>query len=165
MTEKLTRRGLRVPSDYHADILRTTEVGTVMTATVQTVHRDAPLGEVARRFRAKGHSAYPVVDDEGRCVGIVSRGDLLDEADWNDDRSVGSIAVRDVVSVRSTDTLSDALELMLEERVEHLPVVDGDRLVGICTRTDVMQARRAQLVHEQPEPGWLSRRARPHEPA
>ena len=34
MTEKLTRRGLRVPSDYHADILRTTSVGSVMSESV-----------------------------------------------------------------------------------------------------------------------------------
>src|SRR4051812_29080700 len=40
MTEKLTRRGLRVPSDYHADILRTTDVRSVMTSEVQTVGRD-----------------------------------------------------------------------------------------------------------------------------
>ena len=63
MTEKLTRRGLRVPSDYHADILRTTEVGAVMTTPAETVGRDTAVGEIARRFRGHSHGAYPVVDE------------------------------------------------------------------------------------------------------
>jgi CBS domain-containing protein len=158
MTEKLTRRGLRVPTDYHADILRTTEVGAVMTASVETVHRDTIVSEVADRFRGRGHSAYPVVDDDGRCVGIVSRGDLLREGNWDDNSPVGVVAASDVVAVSPTDTVSDALERMLEEQVEHLPVVDGGRLVGICTRTDIMRARRTQFTHEHTEPGWFPRR-------
>jgi CBS domain-containing protein len=64
------------------------------------------------------------------------------------------------VSVRSSDTVSDALERMLEEEVEHLPVVDDGLLVGICTRSDVMRARREQFAHERTEPGWLSRKPR-----
>jgi CBS domain-containing protein len=118
MTEKLTRRGLRVPSDYHADVLRTTSVGSVMTASSATVQRDAAVAEAADAAGLK------------------------------------------VVSVRSTDTVSDALERMLQEDVEHLPVVDDGELVGICTRSDIMRARRAQFAHEHTEPGWLSRGSR-----
>jgi H+/Cl- antiporter ClcA len=158
MTEKLTRRGLRVPSDYHVDIFRTTDVGAIMTVEVETVHRDVLVAEIARRFQARGHSAYPVIDDDGCCIGIISRSDLLGEGNWTDESAVGSVASSDVVSVRSTDTANDAFERILEEEIEHLPVIDDGRLVGICTRTDVMRARRAQIAHETAEPGWLSRR-------
>jgi CBS domain-containing protein len=158
MTEKLTRRGLRVPSGYHADVLRSTEVGSVMTTPVETVHPGAVVGEVAERFRTKSHSAFPVVDDDGRCVGIISRGDLLGDCEWSDEAPIGTIARADVVSVKSSDTVSEAMERMLEEQIEHLPVIDDGRLVGICTRTDVMRARSMQLAHERTEPGWLSRR-------
>jgi CBS domain-containing protein len=48
---------------------------------------------------------------------------------------------------------------MLDEQVDHLPVVDGDRLVGICTRTDVLRARGHQRRAEVPQPGWLRRLA------
>jgi chloride channel protein, CIC family len=160
MTEKLTRRGLRVPSDYHADILSTTSVAAVMSTDVETVAVTASVGEVARRFQAHGHGAYPVVDGEGRCVGIIARGDLLREGEWTDDSPIGDAAASDVVSIASTDTVSDALETMLEEHIEHLPVIDGDRLVGMCTRTDVMRARRTQRDHEQRDPGWRPRRRR-----
>jgi CBS domain-containing protein len=43
---------------------------------------------------------------------------------------------------------------MLEEEVEHIPVIAGGKLVGICTRTDVLRARRRQLESERREPGW-----------
>jgi chloride channel protein, CIC family len=156
MTEKLSRRGLRVPSEYHADML-STSMAAVMTRDVDTVHISASIGDVAQRFQSNGHSALPVVDDEGRCIGIIGRGDLLREGDWTDDSRVGDAAATDLVSINSTDSVSDALEKMVEERVEHLPVIDGDRLVGMCTRTDIMRARRTHRSHEQLEPGW-----RPH---
>jgi len=158
MTEKLTRRGLRVPSDYHADVLRTTSVASVMTTDVETVDCDARIADVAARFRHNGHGAYPVVDRDGRCVGVVSRSDLLRGGEWTEDAPVGKVASADVVSVMPTDSVIDALERMLEEEIEHLPVIDGDRLVGICTRTDVMRARKEQLAHEHTEPGWLRRK-------
>ena len=165
MTEKLTRRGLRVPSDYHADVLRTTSVALVMTTDVETVGCDAPIADVAARFRRDGHGAYPVMDRDGRCVGVVSRTDLLRGGGWTDDAPVGKVASTDVVSVTSTASVIDALERMLEEEIEHLPVIDGDRLVGICTRTDVMRARKEQLAHEHTEPGWLRRNHHRAEPA
>jgi CBS-domain-containing membrane protein len=61
--------------------------------------------------------------------------------------------------VPSTASAADALTAMLDEEVEHLPVLDADlRLAGICTRTDILQARRRQLRAERPEPGWLGQR-------
>ncbi|HYL51549.1 MAG TPA: chloride channel protein, partial [Acidimicrobiia bacterium] len=162
MTEKLTRRGLRVPSDYHADVLHTTLVRDVMTTNVETVHAATRIGELVKRFQTDGHGGYPVVDDDGRCIGIVTRGDLLREGDWSDDSPVADAAARDVVAVTPGDTVGDALDLILQEEIEHLPVIDEHRLVGICTRTDIMRARRAQWMHEQTEPGW--RRRRRHAP-
>jgi CIC family chloride channel protein len=160
MTEKLTRRGLRVPSDYHADIFGTTSVQAVMTRDVETVNISDSVGEVTKRFQVNGHGAFPVLDDEGRCVGIVARGDLLKDEAWTDSTPIRDVAATEVVSVTSTDALSDALEKMLEEQIEHLPVIDGDRLVGICTRTDVIRARQTQRSHEQLESGWRPRRQR-----
>jgi chloride channel protein, CIC family len=158
MTEKLTRRGLRVPSAYHADILNTTPVAAVMTADVETIDSTASLAEVAKAFESDGHGAYPVVDGQGRCVAIVSRGDLLREPNFSEESPVSDLAAGDVVSVASTDPLSDALETMLAEEIDHLPVVDGDTLVGICTRHDVIRARQTLREHEQVESGWRSRR-------
>ena len=59
-----------------------------------------------------------------------------------------------MVTVEADDSVLHALRLMLDEDVDHLPVVDGGRLVGMCTRTDVLHARGRQLEHERPQPGW-----------
>jgi ribosomal protein S6E (S10) len=58
------------------------------------------------------------------------------------------------VSVEPGDSVLGALEVMLQESVDHLPVTDGGRLVGICTRSDVLSARRQQFLLEQAQPGW-----------
>jgi chloride channel protein, CIC family len=158
MTEKLSRRGLRVPSDYYADVLHTTLVRDVMTPDVITVPADSSVREVVERFRADGHSAYPVVDVDGHCVGIVSRTDVLLDGSTPADSPVAAVAAHDVVTVAPTDDLDDALQEMLEEGVDHLPVVDGEQLVGICTRTDIIGARRTRWSHERTEPGWRPRR-------
>jgi CBS domain-containing protein len=93
------------------------------------------------------------VDGEGRCVGILARGDLM-RRPAEDAEPVTAVASRDVVSVAPGDTVFRALQLMLEEEVEHLPVLVSGKLTGICTRTDVLRARRRQLDSERREPGW-----------
>jgi H+/Cl- antiporter ClcA len=160
MTEKLARRGLRVRTEYEVDVLRTTRVADVMTREVETLREDATVGEARRRFQVGRHGAYPLVDDAGRCTGIVARGDLLRRPAGDGD-PVSAVASRDVVAVQPSDMVFHALQLMLEEEVEHLPVHDpGGRLVGICTRTDVLRARRSQLDSERREPGWRWLKAR-----
>jgi H+/Cl- antiporter ClcA/CBS domain-containing protein len=153
MTEKLVRRGLRVQTEYEVDVLRTTLVGDVMTREVATLPATASVGEARRKLQTGAHSAYPLVDEEGRCVGILSRGDLL-RRPAADDEPVKAVASRDVVAVSPDDTVFRALQRLLEEEVEHLPVVDQGRLAGICTRADILRARRRQLDSERRQPGW-----------
>jgi CBS domain-containing protein len=162
MTERLTRRGLRVPEGYYPDVLTTTAVATVLTREVASLPASAPVALAIERFRTGAgpgsHSAYPVVDDDGRCVGIVTRSDLLvGEADQA--TRLGEAYARDLVTVAPGDTAADALAAMLDEQVDHLPIVDGDRQVGICTRTDVLRACGHQRRAEQLQPGWLRRLA------
>src|SRR5437588_7311519 len=154
MTEKLTRRGVRVGGELHVDVLRTTPVGDVMTRDVVTIPAAATLDEATRVMTEGDHGAYPVVDEDGRCVALLERRDLL-VGDLPTGGTAVDAARRDVVSVSSTTPLVDALELMVEEGIEHLPVVDGDRLVGICTRTDIVRARADQLALDRRQSGWL----------
>jgi CIC family chloride channel protein len=158
MTEKLTRRGLRVHAEFEVDLLRTTAVDEVMTREVRTIPASAPVGEARAVAATGGHGAYPVVDEEGRCVGIVGRGDVL-LAEAPEDSPLAEVDAGDVVAVSPDTSVLEALHRMLEESVEHLPVLDDDgRLVGICTRTDILRVREQQLRHERLEPGWRPRR-------
>jgi len=156
MTEKLTRRGVRVPSAYYFDALRTTLVADVMTAQVETLPASMTVAAATERFSSGGHGAYPIVDDAGALVGIIARGDLL-VGDLGEADTLGEVAERDIVSVRSDDTVWVALQQILEEGVDHLPVIDDGALVGMCTRTDVLGARRRQLELERTQPGWLAK--------
>jgi H+/Cl- antiporter ClcA len=150
MTEKLARRGLKVSGEYHVDVLRTRHVSDVMTRAVVTVAQSADLVAARAALLDSGHSALPVVDDDGGCVGVLSRADLLVQDE--EVRTVGDIVEGPAVCVGSGALVFEALERMLDEGMDHLPVVDDGELVGVCTRTDVLRARAEQLSHERREP-------------
>ena len=156
MTEKLARRGIAVPAAFHADPLRTTTVREVMTTDVVTISSRACPREIEDVFRSHRHGAFPVVDDEGNVVGVIASGDLLELSDGA--RSAIDVATTDVIAGAPRDTLQVALNRMVEEGVDHLPIVDRGVLVGICTRTDILRARIRQQDQERTELGWLGRR-------
>ncbi|MCK9486575.1 MAG: chloride channel protein [Dehalococcoidia bacterium] len=160
MTEKLTRRGVRVVRDYRADTFARTHVDRVMTSPAESLPADASIAD-AQRILARGHhSAYPLVDSEGRCRGVISRTDLLaQEQPDSDARPLLDIASRDVVSVQPQQSVSRAMEVMLEESVEHLPVLDRQGyLLGMFTRTDVLRARAVEAEEERPQEAVMLRR-------
>ena len=157
MTEKLARRGVSVPGAYHPDPLRGTPVRTVMQREVVTIGADADVAEAERVLARSGHDALPVLDGAGALVGIVSPGDLL-EPGLEPGSPVTRVATADVVVVGADESVYAALSRMVEEGVEHLPVVDGGRVVGICTRADLLQVRLRELDQERVERGWLPAR-------
>jgi CIC family chloride channel protein len=156
MTEKLRRRGLHVARHYGADPFAHTRVADIMTGAVDTLPAAVTVGAARQRFAAGPHGAYPLVDG-GRLAGIATRGDLLRlDAEVGDGEPLLDLVSRQVVTVAPGDSAQDALRAMVEEGIEHVPVVDdGDgRLVGIVTRTDLLEVRRRQLALEQPQPGF-----------
>lgn len=157
MTEKLRRRGLRIGRHYGVDPFAGTSVESIMTTSVDTLPASATYGDARRRFAAGGHGAYPIVDGD-RLIGIVSRGDVLRET-GEDDHDVLEHASKQVVTVRRSDTAQVALRLMVNEHVEHVPVVDeNNQLVGICTKTDLLKVRRRQLELDRVQQGLARRR-------
>lgn len=155
-TEKLARRGIRVGGELTADSLRTTPVSDVMNRVVDTFSPDTKVTEVADRIARGGRGAYPLVDDEGHCIGLVSKGGLL-AVNVEDDATLTSVMDSDVVTTKADATLVDVLKLMVDEQVSHLPVVDDDNvLIGICTRTDVLRARGQEFALERLDKGWLA---------
>ena len=82
MTEKIVRRGARVVSDYSADFLEQLVVTDVATKPVVTLRATDALERdprvVAARAPGSSHQGFPVVDDDERLVGVVTRRDLLE---------------------------------------------------------------------------------------
>lgn len=157
MTEKLSRRGLRVSGEYAVDVLRTTTARAVMTSPVSTLAAPSTIGEARELFAGAKHSAYPLIDADGHLTGIVSRRDIL-YADAADSAPVAEVASLDVVTVGPDSTAFEALERMLAGSFGHVPVVEDGQLVGMITRTDLVRARVRELEMERrdPPPWWRS---------
>jgi CIC family chloride channel protein len=154
MTEKLARRGLHVPLDYQPDYLQATTVRDAMVTDVKVLNARDNVGDARQHINGTLHSAYPLVDENHRCVGIVARSDLLGP-DATADAPLSQIASPDVVTIAADDTLLTALERIITEEVEHLPVLDpAQHIVGMCTRTDILRARSEYLIAEQTPAGW-----------
>lgn len=156
MTEKLRRRGLFIGRHYGVDPFTQVRVGEIMTTKVETFPATATLGEARARFLTARHGAYPIVDGE-RLVGIVARGDVLrDES--ADDTALVDIAPSQVLTVTPGQTSQTALQVMIDENIEHVPVVEADdRIVGICTRSDLLKVRRRQIDLERRQAGLAAK--------
>ena len=130
----------------------------VMTTTVVAVKQGASYKEMAALLRKYRVSAFPVLDDDQKVIGIVSEADLLAKEALNADRggaitamvhhkelkkadgvTAGDLMSSNVVTVKPDDTVEQAARLMYTRKVKRLPVVDaGAHLVGIISRTDVL---------------------------
>src|SRR5207247_10094088 len=81
MTEKIARRGVRVPGEYAADFLEQVTAGLAASKPVVTLKADDPLDEVRAwmftQVQGSTHQGFPVVDANGELLGVVTRRDLL----------------------------------------------------------------------------------------
>lgn len=156
MTEKLTRRGLRVSTDYAVDVLRVTAVRSVMRRDVDTIDETSTVGAARRRFLAGDSSAYPLVDEEDVISGILTRGDMF-RSTHDDDTAVKEVASTDVVTVRPHTTLREALQEMADEQIRQVPVVDErGHVVGMCARADILRANLMTERVQRPKLPWWS---------
>ncbi len=135
--------------DSAVDRLLTLKVKDVMTRHVVCVSKDQRLSEAADLFVEKGISGAPVIDERGRCVGILSaidyvqrehvlRGTGPEEAAADRVYQEMSVVVR---SVQPENTLLNAARIMCEKHVHRLPVLNLDgKPVGLITAMDVVAA-------------------------
>jgi CBS domain-containing protein len=149
---------------------RSTPVRSVMTTDVVTFAPDEPIGDATRRLLDRDVDGGPVVDADGKVIGMLTTDDLLVQEtrlhyptvvslfgaylelpsahrQFEEDlrravgATVGEVMEDDrVVTCGPDDSLERAATLMHEHRVSRLPVVEGGRLVGIIGRTDIIRA-------------------------
>lgn len=135
-------------------------VADMMTREVITVAPSDRAADAAARARAHRIRHLPVVE-VGRLVGIVTDRELRDAAPNSAlgveaaqaaaQLRVADLMRREVITTHPLDRLADAARVLSERRIGCLPVVEGDRLVGIITETDVLRCL-AQLMGAT-EPG------------
>ena len=127
-TLKLTRRGVRLQRGRALDVLEGVQVEEVMSQTV-TVLPETPLEGLDEFFLKANRNAFPVVDDAGRLVGIVSLTDVrraLESRDDVRDLSVGDIMAKTLVTAFPDESLNAVLQRMAPRDLSRLPVVSRD---------------------------------------
>lgn len=137
----------------------------VMVSPVITAKPSSLVREVAKMFLDRRISAVPVVDDQGRLVGIVSEGDLLHRSEAGTERQhswwllaltgdetlaadyvkanaskVADIMTRDVVSAAPDTPLHEIAALLENNAIKRVPIVENGQLVGIVSRANLIQA-------------------------
>ena len=123
-----------------------------MSRSAATIHSDALVRGAVDMMKKRRIRHLPVVDREGHLVGIVTDRDLrqvvfdpaVQERLGNLGEALGTLTVRDVmtwgvVTVQPESDVRHAARLMREQKIGALPVVAGDRVVGILTETDVLR--------------------------
>ncbi|MEB3359844.1 MAG: CBS domain-containing protein [Synechococcales bacterium] len=133
----------------------------LMSSPVRTVRPQTTIGEAQRILLRYGHSGLSVVDEGDRLVGVISRRDI-DIAlhhDFSHAPVKGFMTTR-LKTITPDTPLPDIESLMVTYDIGRLPVLDGEDLVGIVTRTDVLrQLHQAQVAaDEQRSLGGRSRR-------
>jgi CBS domain-containing protein len=166
LTEKVARRGYHVLREYSVSPLARKRVADVMERDVPalpaTMHVDLVLRRLVAHDPVLGRrGAWPLVDDDGALVGIVTRGDLVKavEAEAAPDSTVLEAGSRTPVVAYPDELLYDAVDRMFRHGVGRLPVVertDQTHLVGELGRSGIAAAWRQLQQEEAREHGWLS---------
>ncbi len=145
----------------------------VMTTRVVAVMGDTTVAEVAQRLLQHRVSAAPVVDRDGKLVGIVSEGDLLRhvgpdrtprswwlglfDADSGakdytkaHGRHVRDVMTKNVISVTEDTPVADIAELLETRQIKRVPVVRDGRVVGIVSRANLIHGLAAMRAAPSP---------------
>ena len=154
LTEKIARRGRHILREYTVDPLEFLLAGQMMTRDPETLPGSMSLDEAARFFAEEAtHRSYPVVDSEGRLLGLVSRQDALE---WRvAGRGEGRLA--DALSDASTGfafpetSCGEVADMMVESGIGRVSVVDPEsrKVIGIISRQDLLKVRSQQQSVEQ----------------
>ena len=144
-------------------------VSEIMTSPAITVSTETRIGEVARVMRQNDISGMPVVDSDNQLLGVITEHDLIQrhapvhkpryitvlsayipvnprEVREYQEQLRQALAINasqlmtiDAKTISPTDDVEDAIALMLDPEVTLLPVVDGRKVLGVVTRTDLVR--------------------------
>ncbi|HEU5091097.1 MAG TPA: CBS domain-containing protein [Nitrospira sp.] len=142
-----------------------------MTTNVITVYPDTSIQYIAKRLIENRISAVPVLEMDGRLVGIVSEGDLMRRSESGTERHsswwlfllespektardyvkthgsrAADVMTRQVITVDENMSLPEVAETLEKNLIKRVPVMSGDKLVGIISRANVIRGLAAQRV-------------------
>lgn len=151
MTEKIERRGVRVPAEYGIDILEKILVRESASYKVVALGSGQTVREV-RDWIGSGkpgssHQGFPVIDEKGTLVGVLTRRDISGSK-LSNTATMAELVKHTPVTVFEDDTLREAVDLMSENGIGRLPVIirsNPGRVVAMLTRSDIISANKKRL--------------------
>ena len=109
-------------------------VKDVMTRNVISFREDTPIEEITLTLSSKRITGAPVLAGEGHVVGIVSETDVFSKKG----KVARDIMSQRVISVSEETGIDEAARLLIGERIRRVPVVKGGKMVGLLSRSDVL---------------------------
>jgi CBS domain-containing protein len=113
----------------------------IMTEHAECARSDDTLADAARKMRDLGVGALPICGEDDRLKGVITDRDIVVRcvAEGSDPAStpVSTLAEGKPVTIGADDPIDEALRTMIEHGVRRLPVIDGDRLIGMVSQADV----------------------------
>jgi CIC family chloride channel protein len=163
LTERLARRGRHLTYEYTVDPFDVMRVSEIMTHPVDTLPARTSTKDAVAFFEPengiKRHKSYPVVDDAGKVVGMVSRSDVLrwSREGWPKGQTLAELAEAGEVFVGHTDELVGHLaDRMASADIGRVPVIDRatGKVTGLVARRDLLRVRAhtARLERERARP-------------
>jgi H+/Cl- antiporter ClcA/CBS domain-containing protein len=150
LTEKIARRGRHILQEYTVDPLDFMQAGQLMTPDPDTLPGDMPIRAAVAFFTdCATHRSYPVIDGEGRLLGLVSRSDALR---WQVEGAQYDAPLAEVVSdplqpfAYGRSPIGEVADLMVETGIGRIPIVDEEteKVIGILSRHDLLKVRSAR---------------------
>ncbi|WP_456385182.1 chloride channel protein [Desulfolithobacter sp.] len=152
-TVDFTREGINIHEGREVAIMKSIKVGKAITEDVDFISERANINHLLELFRmAKDSFYFPVVNERGRMVGVVSMQDVKNILHDEEQRVcylVGAICSRDVISLTPDDNLYEAMQLFDLKGIEEIPVVESREdpwVLGMLKRRDVIAAYNHEVL-------------------
>ena len=131
-----------------------------------TIGPDDMVSEVAKKLVEHDRGALSVVDEKGRLVGIITERDLVRKCTAEglscSSVRVGDIMTRSVVTGTLEDDTFYAINTMREKRVRHMPILDGEKVVGMISMRDLLGLELSECKTQSQYAHLMPVSARPH---
>jgi CBS domain-containing protein len=157
MTEKIARRGIQTPAEYSADILEQVLVRQICSKGVVSLKADDRVRDVrewlASEAEGSTHQGFPILDERGVLVGVVTRRDIVKPSDVDGAR-VREIVRRTPKYVYDDCTVRQAADHMVNHGIGRLPVVSRTvphEVLGMITRSDILSVYRRRMDEARTE--------------
>jgi CIC family chloride channel protein len=143
-TMKLIRKGIDINKYREIDLMDTITVFDAMIRNIITVRQSETVREVGLKIKSTSHRGFPVLENNGKLVGVVTRKDINRALGKGDaDAEVKKIMTRDLTVCYPNESLKTALHKMAVRNIGRIPVVnrdDQEHIVGLITRKSIITA-------------------------